>query len=494
VVVGSLGASVAFRKSLPRRFTLWLLVFWVLVGVVGSVAGVYAYVNVLPPRYQSELGTTLPFLTSFLPRRDADAIIPTAPAVDPNAALSLLDMPLAAATDEATAEPTPQPTEEANEATEAAVSMASTPIPTVAPTATTPPTLMPTPTTAPMSTAEAPAAALADSASLSVAMSEAGPLNPQTARLYGFTHIRQGWNNCGPANITMALSFYGWTQGQDYAASFLKPDKEDKNVSPTELVSFVNEQSQVRAITRIGGDMEMLKTFIANNFPVVIETGYMPEGEDWLGHYRTVVGYDDSAGVFYIYDSWLGAGENGAGIVEDYIEFDAHWRAFNRTFIVLYRPDEEARVAEILADRADPLGAAEHALAVAQEEARANRQDAFAWFNMGTALTKLGRYQEAAAAYDQARNVSHSPLPFRMLWYQFGPFEAYYEVGRYDDVLALVTSTLNSTQYVEEIFYWQGRALAARGDRGGAESALRQAIGRNPRFLPAQDALNALGA
>ena len=37
----------------------------------------------------------------------------------------------------------------------------------------------------------------------------------------------------------------------------------------------------------------MLKRLLANNLPVIIETGYMYEGSSWLGHYQTVVGYDD---------------------------------------------------------------------------------------------------------------------------------------------------------------------------------------------------------
>lgn len=76
----------------------------------------------------------------------------------------------------------------------------------------------------------------------------------------------------------------------------------------------------------------------------------------------------------------------------------------------------------------------ENALATAQAEAAADPKDAFAWFNVGTNLTALGRHDEAAAAYDQARLAG---LPWRMLWYQFGPYRAYYETGRYEDVRAL---------------------------------------------------------
>jgi hypothetical protein len=319
------------------------------------------------------------------------------------------------------------------------------------------------------------------------------PSHPASARLFGFTHTKQTWNNCGPANITMALSYFGWNDDQSVAASFLKPDKEDKNVNPGEMVAFVNENTQVRAITRIGGSLDLLKEFIANEFPVVIETGYMPEGYDWIGHYQTVVGYDDLIRVFYIYDSYLGTGENAAGIPEDYEDLDKNWQDFNRTFIVLYPPERETEVAQILGDRADLAGAAENALQVAQDEARANPQDPFAWFNIGTALTKLERYDEAAVAYDQSRRVG--VLPWRITWYQHGIFEAYFNTQRYSDVIALVNANLtNGAQYVEETYYWQGKVLAAQGDFQSARSAYSRALQHNPRYLAAQDALDQLNA
>jgi hypothetical protein len=316
---------------------------------------------------------------------------------------------------------------------------------------------------------------------------------PAAQRMYGFTYVRETWNNCGPANITMVLSHYGWRETQEYAASYLKPNPEDKNVSPAEMVSFVRDQTQISAITRIGGDMELLKQLIAANIPVIIETGYSLEGESWLGHYQTIVGYDDAQNVFYIYDSWLGTGTGDAGMTEHYGDFDSRWQAFNRTFIVVYEKDRENEVVQILGDRADVTKADEHALAVAIEEAKANPQNGFAWFNIGTAYDKLGQFDKAASAYDQARRLQ--TLPFRMLWYQFGPFDAYFQTGRYDDVLALATNNISSAgQYVEESFYWQGKVYAAQGKKGDAIAAFNKALAQNPNMQAARDALTSINS
>jgi tetratricopeptide (TPR) repeat protein len=258
-------------------------------------------------------------------------------------------------------------------------------------------------------------------------------------------------------------------------------------------VSFVNENTGVRALTRIGGTMELLKRFIANKIPVLIETGYMYEGSSWLGHYQTVVGYDDSFDSFYVYDSYLGSGENGAGMPKSYDVFDKDWENFNRTFIVVYTQEDENKIRNILGNWADPTWAAEQALQVAQEEARINPQNPFAWYNLGSSFTRLGRFEEAATAYDQSRRVGE--IPWRITLYQFGPFEAYYNVKRYDEVLALVNANLNNGgEYIEETYYWQGKVLAAQGDSAGAAESFRRALNHNPRFLAAQDALSSLPA
>jgi len=119
------------------------------------------------------------------------------------------------------------------------------------------------------------------------------------AYISGLRHEFQTWNNCGPATITMGLSHFGWIEDQTFAASFLKPNEEDKNVTPREMVRFVNGQTNIRALTRMGGTLELLRSFISSGFPVIVSIGYAPEGQDWFGHYRAVIGYDDSTQNFY---------------------------------------------------------------------------------------------------------------------------------------------------------------------------------------------------
>ena len=55
-----------------------------------------------------------------------------------------------------------------------------------------------------------------------------------------------------------------------------------------------------------------------------------------------------------------------------------------------------------------------------------------------------------------------------MLWYQFGPFEAYFATGRHAEIVALADATLRNVTDVEELHYWRGMALQALGDTDAA--------------------------
>ena len=129
----------------------------------------------------------------------------------------------------------------------------------------------------------------------------------------------------------------------------------------------------------------------------------------------------------------------------------------------------------------------ENALATARVEIEADPDDAYAWFNLGTNLLYFERYEEAAQAYDQARQIG---WPQRMLRYQFGPFFAYFHTGRNDDLLALTEYALQITPRSEEAHLWYGWGLYRQGDVNGAVAEFRTALEINPNYWDAQYALN----
>lgn len=295
----------------------------------------------------------------------------------------------------------------------------------------------------------------------------------------------QGWNNCGPATLTNALVHFGYQNDQNRAANWLKPDREDKNVSPWQMVNFVNSQIPeipVFAIVRQGGTLEMIKRLLFNNFPVIVEKGYEPEGYDWMGHYLLVTGYDDSVGIFNSMDSFKGPNTR-----YEYDYFNEHWQQFNYTYIVLYTADREDELMALLGDDSDQWQNYINALEIARAEAMADQNNPYAWFNMGTNFVSLGMYDAAAQAYDKAISLG---LPWRMMWYQFGPYEAYYYTDRYDDMIRIARQNQNDGggHFVEETRYYLGLAREGRGELDMALENYNAALAFNPNFAPAEDA------
>jgi len=283
---------------------------------------------------------------------------------------------------------------------------------------------------------------------------------------------------------------------------FIERGKIDKNVMPYEMVDFVNENTSLYAVFRSGGDTTLLKSFIAAGYPLVVEKGYYERDSNgtvsWMGHYQFVTGYDDAAGNFIVQDTYL----DGPNFKISYAEFAAGWRHFNYLFMVVYPPESEQKIHDLLGNWSDDKWANEHALELANKEINTlTGIDAyFAWFNKGTSHVLLQQYADAAIAYDQAFSIyatlDSGKRPYRMLWYQTGPYKAYYYSGRYADVINLATITLDSVSggpYLEESLYWRGMAYYMAGKTEPAVDDYRSALRVHPNWLPALQALQDLG-
>jgi tetratricopeptide (TPR) repeat protein len=289
----------------------------------------------------------------------------------------------------------------------------------------------------------------------------------------------------------MGLSYWGRDETQYAIAPVLKPDPEDKNVSLWEMEVYVRELG-LGAIVRVGGTVERLKALVRAGFPAIVETWYVRDPHDQMGHYRLIVGYDDAVEQFITYDSL-----HGPDVIIGYQELDELWRVFNRAYLVIYALDEQEPLVSLLGFDLYDVGMYQRALETARAEtasplsscvAYADCADwmTFSWFNVGSSLTSLGQHAEAVVAYDQARQLG---LHYRMLWYQFGPYESYHAVGRHDDVIALADATLATTNNLEESYYWRGMSRLAQGDADGARTDFEVALRYHEDWPPAVAAL-----
>jgi tetratricopeptide (TPR) repeat protein len=301
----------------------------------------------------------------------------------------------------------------------------------------------------------------------------------------------QDWNNCGPATLSYFLTFYDWQGDQFDIAEVVKPLRNDKNVNVDELVYYVKTQvGWLNAIYRVEGSIPLLKEIIASGTPVMIEEGfrlnedYWVHDDRWAGHYLLLTGYDDTLGIFITQDSF-----RGPNIKVAYPDLDKNWQQFNRVFILVYRNETESLLRSILKSDWDETANRNHALETTLAETAQSDTTAFAWFNYGTNLLFFERYAEASLAYEEAIRIG---LPQRMLRYQFGPFIAYFNTNRTDDLLSITTYALNITPNSEEALLWQGWGLYRKGDKIGAMRSFEQALKEHPGYIDAAYAITYL--
>jgi tetratricopeptide (TPR) repeat protein len=444
------------------------LIGWALIGFVAALAmcaGSLIILKVLPPREQSRVMLRLPapvrvaVSNLLFPHPDS---VPTPSGPVKNVSLLL--------TPQATRTLAPQPT---------ATPIAPSPTLVIEPTET--PAIDPSP--APTVSAQDPIAIPTVRAPGPTQAARSTPAATEgiDILLTGAQQEYQLWNNCGPATLSMNLGFHGWQGSQVDAAKFLKPDQEDKNVGPDQMAEFARSVG-FNAIHRVNGTPELIKSFLRMGLPVLIEKGFEPEEDlGWMGHYELIVGFNDQKQEFIAMDSYLGPYQSVL-----YDQFDKYWRQFDRTYLAIYPNDKAEQAAAILGAQLDDATMWAGSLATAQQEAAADPNDPFAWFNLGTSYVALQDWPNAAAAYDHARQLG---LPWRMTWYQFGWFDAYLRTGRYDDVLALADATIKVTPNIEEMFYYKGMALQALGNFDAARSQFELALKYNPNFEPARLAL-----
>jgi tetratricopeptide (TPR) repeat protein len=330
---------------------------------------------------------------------------------------------------------------------------------------------------------------------LALAQSEA---LPALVHLSGVRHEYQRFNNCGPVTLGMAMSYWGGQETQYQIAPVLKPNPQDKNVSPAEMVAYARGKGY-KVHYGIAGNYDLLKRLLAAQFPTIVESWFVTK-HGGMGHYRLLVGYDDQAGYFNAFDSYW-----GPKVTLKYKDLDALWQVFNRTYIVVYPASRQPQLKAILGERLDETKLLQKAFALATSETQSQPNNAFAWFNLGDVLLQQGDAKGAAAAYDRSRaqkpNLAFDTTrprdavngwPFRMMWYQFGPYQAYYKAGRYGDVVRLANDVLRRINDHEESFYWRGLARKAQGDLAGAKADFQIALRYRPSYREAAQALKNL--
>ena len=310
---------------------------------------------------------------------------------------------------------------------------------------------------------------------------------PNQKTLGNIHHVFQTFNNCGPASLSIALSYFDIIESQQSLGQALRPyqnpqgDNDDKSVTLEELAEKAEEFGFV-SYHRPAGNIELLKNFVNNDMPVITRTWLKPN-ED-IGHFRVVKGFDNLRGHLIQDDSL-----QGKNLRYTYDEFNAIWKKFNYEYLVLVPVEKKELAEQILGENKDAKTAWQNAVENSKNELTNNPNDIYARFNLSVALYNIGDYKRSTEEFEKVENL----LPFRTLWYQIEPIQAYYELGNYERVFQITDKVLNYyNRAFSELYILRGKIYQKQGNIEAARSEFQKAVFYNSNLQEAQELLNSL--
>ena len=298
-------------------------------------------------------------------------------------------------------------------------------------------------------------------------------------------HIFQTFNNCGPASLSMALSYYEINESQQKIGNDLRPyqvaggDNDDKSVTLYELAERSKEYGLV-PYHRPNGNIDLIKMFVTYDMPVVART-WLKENDD-IGHYRIIKGYDSSQ---IIQDDSL----QGKNLKYSLSEFNAIWKKFNYEYLVLVPKGKENIAEKILGEDSNEKVAWENAVKDAESELSINSNDVYARFNLSVALYNIGEYRKSVEEFEKVENE----LPFRTLWYQIEPIQAYFELGEYERVFSITDKILNNhNRAFSELYIIRGDIYLKQNRENLARREYEKAVLYNKNNKEAREKLESI--
>lgn len=301
------------------------------------------------------------------------------------------------------------------------------------------------------------------------------------------SHYYQTFNNCGPATLSMALSYYGVNRSQAELGDILRPyqnkegNNDDKSVTLPELAQEA-QNSRFLSFYRPGASIDLVKKFIANKIPVIART-WLLEGDD-VGHYRIITGYNDETQTIFQDDSYQGPNRTYS-----YKAFLSLWQPFNYEYLIIVEKEKEGLVKEILGSEIDEKKAWEKALDIALKEESENPENIYPKFNQVIAHYHLGTYEKSVQIFEQIEGR----LPARMLWYQIEPIKSYQMLGNRQKVLSLTESILSKgNRAFSELYQIRGELYYSLNELEQARKEFELAIFYNQNYQDPRDWLDKL--
>jgi tetratricopeptide (TPR) repeat protein len=300
-------------------------------------------------------------------------------------------------------------------------------------------------------------------------------------------HTFQSFNNCGPAAMSMALSYFGINESQSTLGQALRPyqvpggDNDDKSVTLQEIADKAKDYNLL-AFRRPAGNIEIIKLFITYDIPVVTRT-WLKKDDD-IGHFRIIKGYNDNTKQLIQDDSL-----QGKNLRYSYEDFNQIWKKFNYEYLVLVPTDKKEIAEKILGEDLDFETAWTKAVKLSEEQLKIDPNDVYARFNLSVALYNIGDYKGSTNAFERVEYL----ISFRTLWYQIEPIQAYFEQGNYDRVFNITERVLsNHNKAFSELYLLRGKSFLKQGNKEAARQEFEKAVLYNSNLKEAREALESV--
>jgi predicted double-glycine peptidase len=311
---------------------------------------------------------------------------------------------------------------------------------------------------------------------------------PPTAKtLENDYFIVQSFNNCGPASLSMLLSYYDIHVSQEELGEQLRPwqnpygDNDDKSVTIDELAQKAQEYGLI-PFHLPNGNIDLIKQFISNDIPLLTRT-WLDINDD-IGHYRVIKGYDDNNQTIIQDDSY-----QGQNLSFTYNDFNIMWEKFNYEYLVLIPKEKDQIAKSIIGENINPQTAWQAALKRNKKTLAQNPSDIYSRFNIAIAAFYLKDYQKTIEEYEKIEGL----LPWRTLWYQTEPILAYFQLKNYDKVLSISDSIINNENAAfSELYILRGKIFLGNGDTQTARQEFEKAVYYNTNLRQAHTALKSL--
>lgn len=295
--------------------------------------------------------------------------------------------------------------------------------------------------------------------------------------------IVQTFNNCGPASLSMALSYFDIQKSQEELGVALRPyqnadgDNDDKSVSLEELAKKAREYGLL-TYHRPNGNITILKQFIAQDIPVISRT-WLHVNED-IGHYRVVKGYNENNQTIIQDDSY-----EGANLSFSYDNFNTMWEKYDYEYLVLVPKEKKAFAESILGRNLDEKFAWQEAVKNNEAKLAKNPSDIYTRFNLSVVYYHVGEYKKSVEEFEKVQYQ----LPLRTLWYQIEPIQAYLALNQHEKVFEWTDYIINTqNRAASELYILRGESYKKQGNKEAARQEFENAVYYNQNLQEANDA------